>query len=46
MAECPNKAENEKKCICPYDSCERHGVCCECVRNHREQGELPMCLRK
>lgn len=46
MAECPNKTKNEEKCPCPYKDCKNHGVCCECVRNHRESGNLPMCFRK
>ncbi len=39
------KAENEKKCVCSSDTCPRHGVCCECIAYHRENGELPGCLR-
>lgn len=43
---CPNKEKNEEKCSCPYENCERHGACCECVRYHRENGDVPVCLRK
>ena len=39
------REENEKQCKCPATDCERHGMCCECVANHREGGSLPMCLR-
>jgi len=46
MAECQNKKKNEEKCTCPYKDCERHGVCCECVRNHVDSGNLPMCMRE
>jgi hypothetical protein len=46
MAECQNKEKNEAKCNCAYTSCERHGVCCECVRYHIENGGTPACLRK
>ena len=42
---CENKEKNEEKCTCPNKNCERHGVCCECVRAHREAGNLPMCMR-
>ena len=45
MADCPNRKENHAKCKCPYTDCERHGVCCECVRYHREKGQKPMCLK-
>jgi len=43
--ECKEK-ENKKKCACPSDDCPRRGICCECVAYHREDGSLPMCLRK
>ncbi|MCX6798714.1 MAG: hypothetical protein NTW59_01290 [Candidatus Diapherotrites archaeon] len=39
------KAANEKQCPCPETSCKRHGVCCECVRYHRNSGDRPACLR-
>ena len=45
MADCPNLQRNKEKCRCPYGSCERHGVCCECIAYHRERGEKPMCLK-
>ncbi len=31
---CPNRDRNLEMCVCTYDTCERRGVCCECVRNH------------
>ena len=34
---------NLKGCTCTY-SCERRGKCCECVRHHRENGEMPGCF--
>ena len=46
MAECPNKEKNEKDCSCDSDTCERHGVCCECIRYHRENNGVPACLKK
>lgn len=42
---CPNKSENEKTCPCEYIDCERHGICCLCLRYHREKKENPACLR-
>ncbi|MDP2909502.1 MAG: DUF6485 family protein [bacterium] len=36
------KNENLEKCPCTY-SCERKGICCECIRYHKERGELPAC---
>ena len=38
------KAKNLKKCNCTYSGCARKGMCCECVRYHRERGELPACF--
>jgi len=28
-----------------WPSCPRKGNCCECVKHHREAGDLPACLR-
>jgi len=44
MADCINKEKNLKNCGCTYTSCERRGVCCECLRYHWSRGELPGCL--
>ena len=43
MAECPNRKENLKSCPCTY-SCSRKGKCCECIRHHIENNELPACF--
>lgn len=45
--ECINKYENEQDCPCSHvDDCEYHGICCECIRYHRnEEKNLPVCLR-
>lgn len=42
-AECPNKAENLKHCTCTY-TCDKRGVCCECVAYHRDKGQIPGCF--
>ncbi len=36
--------ENKAKCNCTYEPCSRKGICCECLRYHREAGELPACF--
>ena len=36
------KEQNLKNCNCTY-SCPRKGICCECIKHHRENGELPAC---
>jgi len=36
------KTANRGRCNCTYP-CERKGVCCECVKYHRQRNELPAC---
>lgn len=36
------KGKNELDCNCTF-SCTRKGLCCECVKHHREKGQLPAC---
>ena len=40
---CPNKEENLKFCTCTY-TCDKRGVCCECVAYHRAKGQIPGCF--
>jgi hypothetical protein len=42
MRECKIE-DNKTKCNCTYEPCSRKGICCECIRYHREAGELPAC---
>lgn len=44
MAECSNLKNNAAKCSCSYDACPRHGKCCECLRYHLSQQQLPGCV--
>ncbi|MDD5177767.1 MAG: DUF6485 family protein [Candidatus Nanoarchaeia archaeon] len=39
--ECKQK-NNLKYCNCTYD-CNKKGICCECIRYHREKKQLPAC---
>ena len=41
--DCPNTAKNMADCNCTYEPCSKKGICCECIRYHREMGELPAC---
>lgn len=41
--ECKKKV-NLKDCPCTYPGCPRKGICCECIRHHRESNELPGCF--
>jgi len=43
--ECPNIDANEIDCPCGASDCERHGICCECIKYHRSQGGRPACVR-
>jgi hypothetical protein len=36
--------KNKKYCNCTYESCPRKYKCCECLRYHRENNELPACF--
>ncbi len=37
------KSKNLANCNCTYPSCSRKGICCECLRYHLENNELPAC---
>jgi len=37
------KEKNLKDCPCTYPGCEKKGICCECLRYHRQKKELPAC---
>jgi hypothetical protein len=43
MKECPRQEKNLEQCSCTYQSCDRKGICCECLHYHRKRGELPGC---
>lgn len=34
---------NKQDCTCTYP-CGNRGMCCECVKHHRENGEIPGCF--
>jgi len=36
------KDQNMSKCNCTY-SCEKHGVCCDCLHYHLSNKQLPAC---
>jgi hypothetical protein len=40
--ECKIK-ENISNCSCTYPSCSRKGKCCECLKYHLSNNELPAC---
>lgn len=36
------KEQNKQNCKCTYP-CSRKGICCECIKHHLENRELPGC---
>ena len=41
---CPNYEANLAQCTCTYSSCDKSGLCCQCVAYHRRMGQLPGCF--
>ena len=41
MIDC-SKESNKKNCNCSYP-CDKKGICCECLKYHRQRLELPAC---
>ncbi len=44
---CQNLQSNKQQCTCTCScsGCTRHGACCQCIAYHRQNGDLPSCLR-
>lgn len=38
------KAQNLEWCSCTFNACGKRGICCECVKYHREKDEIPGCF--
>jgi len=36
--------KNKSSCPCTYEGCSRTGKCCECLKFHWANKELPGCL--
>ena len=43
MKEC-KVTNNKLQCNCTYEPCPRKGICCECIKYHRDADELPACF--
>jgi len=37
------KNQNLDECSCSYPGCPRKGICCECLKHHLKNRELPAC---
>jgi hypothetical protein len=38
------REKNLEDCACTYPGCSRAGLCCVCVRYHREKQQIPGCF--
>jgi hypothetical protein len=34
----------EEECACPKKTCPNNGICCKCVKKHKDTDSLPYCL--
>ena len=39
-----NKQDNLAECTCSVIKCKNRGICCQCVKHHRENGQIPGCF--
>ncbi len=37
------KEDNLNGCPCTYAGCPRKGLCCQCLKYHQKQDQLPAC---
>lgn len=42
--QCNNKDRNVSFCTCSYPGCPRKGICCDCLRYHLSNDEVPGCF--
>lgn len=38
-----NKQQNLQQCMCTYTSCQKRGMCCDCIQYHLKMKQLPGC---
>ncbi len=39
--------QNKENCSCPKVECPNHGICCQCINNHRAGGNpIVFCMRE
>jgi len=38
------KEENLKNCPCTWEYCDKKGICCECIKYHLNNNEMPACF--
>jgi hypothetical protein len=37
------QTQNKETCPCTWPGCSRKGICCECIKHHLKNRELPGC---
>lgn len=51
VVKCPVQGKINEYCSCPKTECKNHGICCECVLDHKNRKDVafhinfPHCLR-
>jgi len=43
VIQCEILKKNLERCNCTYPGCDKHGNCCDCIRYHLANKELPGC---
>ena len=38
------QVKNLEHCTCGHDSCERRGICCDCLASHLSRRSFPACV--
>ncbi len=38
------REKNLENCFCTYPGCPKKGICCECVKYHRQKNQIPGCF--
>lgn len=47
--DCPHLQTNLANCTCHNKNSCKHklgGLCCDCIRYHKDKGQVPVCLRE
>jgi len=42
---CPVRDRINEYCSCPKTDCPRHGLCCECILDHKHRENVKMIVR-
>jgi len=42
---CPVREQINQYCSCPKTECPRHGLCCECILDHKNREDVKMIVR-